>query len=181
MNTFIIILVVAVIAVLLVYAARRSAQSEKLAKAGSLGALAQSMGLGKRKQRYDINAVSDPQQAAVVMLALVGRGDDMLTETEKDEISRIIVKFFGIDNYPSADSVNFALWVSNEVDDAGPVVKRMVNVVRTRAGQEAVKKMPEMATAMTYADGPPTKGQQRLATIVQQSVAQAEAAATGQN
>lgn len=103
--------------------------------------------------------VTDPREAAVILMLEIARARGEVTRTQKDVIEEIMSEQFGFNVEEAEEILVQASWVS--APDAGTdrIIRRMVKIVQSAVTHEEIVELDAMLERVSEADGLPTSDQ----------------------
>lgn len=113
----------------------------------------------RRSGKKGADLVTDPREAAVVLMLEIARARGEVTREQKDTIEAIIVQQFQFEPDEAEEILTQAGWVS--APDAGTdrLMRRMVKVVQAGVSHEDIVELDDMLIHVSEADGAPSREQ----------------------
>lgn len=109
----------------------------------------------RRKTKIDLLAeITDPREAASIMLTAVAEGDGAMTERERDAIMAEMSKSFGATRKQGEELLARARWLIRDSRDAGETLRRLTPAIRKSLGETEQRDLVAMLRAVANADGP---------------------------
>ncbi len=113
----------------------------------------------RRTGKKGADLVSDPREAAVIIMLEIARARGEVTREQKNKIEAIIVQQFAFEAEEADEILTQAAWVS--APDAGTdrLMRRMVKIVQAGVSHEDIVELDDMLIQVSEADGAPSSEQ----------------------
>lgn len=128
---------------------------------------------GKWSRRVDkrlVENLSDPREAAAIMLVQIALYDGDLTDRQRREIVDDMQRAFQADPETAEGLFAFARMAVGEINDAGNSVRKILRPVIEICQPEEKAALIEMLEKTAEIEGPPTDVQRRLIAEVRRSL-----------
>lgn len=137
--------------------------------ARDIGDAAQTVANLPRKMRFQAKAgkqglqlVTDPREAATVLMLCVARAAGEVTSGQKQVIREQIVRRFDLDEQTADDLLTHAAWLSKDAADPFAPLPRMIKLLRKTVTTKELLELEDMLHAVARADGEPNGLQKNL-------------------
>lgn len=112
-------------------------------------------GYMRRHKAHPADCVEDPRLAAAGIVAAIAGMDAPLSQAEIDRLTAEAGAVFGVDAAEAVDIAAFGRWIAGQCNSPEEAVRRLVKVVRDKAGAEAGPDLLAMVDSVATADGGP--------------------------
>jgi len=110
-------------------------------------------GYNRNRKTHPADCVDDPRLAAAGIAAAIAGMDAPLSQKEIDMLTAEAGAVFGADTVEAVDIATFGRWVAGQCQSPEEAVRRLVRVVREKAGADAGPDLLAMASKVATADG----------------------------
>ncbi|HSF95751.1 MAG TPA: TerB family tellurite resistance protein [Thermohalobaculum sp.] len=107
----------------------------------------------RKHKTHPADCVEDPRLAAAGIVAAIASMDAPLSQAEIDRLTAEAGAVFGVDGAEAVDIAAFGRWIAGQCNTPDEAVRRLVKVVREKAGAEAGPDLLAMVEAVATADG----------------------------
>lgn len=137
--------------------------------ARDIGDAAQTVANLPRKMRFQSKAgkqglmlVTDPREAATVLMLCVARAAGEVTASQKLVIRQQIVRRFDLDEKTADELLTHVTWLSKDAPDPFSPIPRMVKLLHKTVSTKELLELEDMLHAVARADGEPNAAQKAL-------------------
>ena len=110
-------------------------------------------GYMRNRKTHPVDCVDDPRLAAAGIVAAIASMDAPLSQAEIDMLTAEAGAVFGTDAGEAVDITAFGRWIAGQCQTPEDAVRRLVKVIRDKAGVEAGPDLIGMVEKVATADG----------------------------
>jgi uncharacterized tellurite resistance protein B-like protein len=110
-------------------------------------------GYMRKHKTHPADCVEDPRLAAAGIAAAVAAMDAPLSQAEIDRLTAEAGSVFGVEASEAVDIAAFGRWIAGQCNTPDEAVRRLIRVVRDKAGAEAGPDLLAMVESVATADG----------------------------
>ncbi len=114
---------------------------------------ARRFGFKNKTNAHPADAVEDPRLAAAGIIAAVAEMDGPLGRAELDTLMLECRRVFGVPADEAMDMVSFGRWVAGQCGTPDEAVRRLLKIVRAKAGPDALPDLLAMMETVAKSDG----------------------------
>ncbi len=100
-----------------------------------------------------IDLVTDPREAASILMVAVAQGDGPITEAERAAIQSQMIERFGATQRQAMELLTQSQWMVRDGVDTREIMRRLQPLVHRGTTPEQRRELVEMLTAVAEADG----------------------------
>lgn len=133
--------------------AARDAAGEVANAANDVRLAIRRFGYMRKHKTHPADCVDDPRLAAAGIVAAIAGMDAPLSQAEIDRLTAEAGAVFDTEPREAVDIVAFGRWIAGQCQTPEDAVRRLIRVVRDKAGIEAGPDLISMAEKVATADG----------------------------
>jgi len=131
----------------------REAAGELTEAANDVRLAIRRFGYNRNRKTHPADCVDDPRLAAAGIVAAIAGMDAPLSQKEIDMLAAEAGAVFATDAREAVDIAAFGRWIAGQCQSPEDAIRRLVRVVRDKAGMEAGPDLLAMAAKVATADG----------------------------
>jgi uncharacterized tellurite resistance protein B-like protein len=109
----------------------------------------------RKAGKNQLDALTDPREAAAAMMAAVAQWDAAISDREMDAIRAQVRQYFGANEEQSHELLAMGRWLSRDASDIGSFLRRASTIVLAKCSQQERKDLLAMLNAVATAEGKP--------------------------
>jgi len=109
-----------------------------------------------------VQLITDPREAAALLMLSVARAGGQVTKSQKDTIINQITGRFKLSTTNAEELLTHVSWLSKDLPDADSAIANMSNILMQSVSSKELIELEDMLMQVAHADGKPTSSQKQI-------------------
>ncbi|MCF6292860.1 MAG: TerB family tellurite resistance protein [Robiginitomaculum sp.] len=137
--------------------------------AKQIGGVAKQVANLPRKMKFrsqtgkaDVQLITDPREAAALLMLSVARAGGQVTKSQKDTILNQITGHFKLSTTNAEELLTHISWLSKDLPGADSAIAKMSDTLMQSVSNKELIELEDMLMQVAHADGKPTSAQKQI-------------------